>query len=277
MKRVTKFFGGTALLLLLAGCGNTQAETNEEAAADKALSLGFNSGPYRDQFEQGIAPILEEQGYTFTYTEFSDGLTVNQGLDDGEIHANIMQHPVYMNSVNEERAFQNRVLVQVPTPPMGLYSEKHTESEVPVKGATVSVPNQPSNFYRAARVLKSLGWIDLPEEVAPASFDIQDIKENPYDLEFVELDNAQQVTSLPDVDYALIQGNFAISSGLGLDTALSLEQPSDEFLVVAAVKEANLESEWAKAIIAAYQSEAFQEFIQETAEYEGYMLPEYFE
>ncbi|WP_252098976.1 MetQ/NlpA family ABC transporter substrate-binding protein, partial [Escherichia coli] len=91
----------------------------------------------------------------------------------------------------------------------GLYGGKLTTLGTPAAGTVVSVPNQPSNEYRAVLVLESLGWVKIKPDSDPATFSQRNIVDNPYKIVLKEMDNAQQVRVLPDVDYGLIQGNFA--------------------------------------------------------------------
>ncbi|MEM6049531.1 MetQ/NlpA family ABC transporter substrate-binding protein [Erwinia sp. P7711] len=242
---------------------------------NKVIRIGFNPGPYKEQFEKGVAPWLIKKGYKIEYKDFSDGIQVNDAVNRGSIEANIMQHPIYLQSVNDRLGIDNVGIVQVPTPPMGLYSDKNKTTK-PAPGATVSVPNQASNEYRAALLLQSIGWIKISPKSDPATFSQKNVTENPYKIVLKEMDNAQQVRALPDVDYGVIQGNFAVSSGMKLNSALKLEDPTSNFINIVTVAGKNREAPFAKDIIAGYHSAEFKQYIQSHAEYQGYLLPDYF-
>jgi D-methionine transport system substrate-binding protein len=244
-------------------------------AENKIIRVGFNPGPYKEQFEKGVVPFLKAKGYTVEFKDFSDGIQVNDAVARGNIDANIMQHPVYLKSVNERLGIDNIGIVQVPTPPMGLYSNKVKQLSTPAAGTTVSVPNQPSNEYRAALVLQSLGWIKVDPKSDPATFSQRNINENPYKIVLKEMDNAQQVRALPDVDYGLIQGNFAVSSGIKLSSALKLEDPTSNFINVVTIAGKNKDAQFAKDIVAGYHSAAFKQYILAQQQYNGYLLPDY--
>lgn len=245
-------------------------------ADDKLIRVGFNPGPYKEQFQQGVAPWLIKKGYRIEYKDFSDGIQVNDAVSRGNIEANIMQHPVYLQSVNARLGIDNAGIVQVPTPPMGLYSSKITTLATPKPGMVISVPNQAPNEYRAVLVLQSLGWLKIRPDSDPATFSQKFISENPYKIVLKEMDNAQQVRALPDVDFGLIQGNFAVSSGMKLASALKLEAPTSQFINVVTVAGKNKEAAFAKDIMAGYQSEAFKNYIRTHHQYDGYLLPDYF-
>ncbi|MFD1713797.1 MetQ/NlpA family ABC transporter substrate-binding protein [Amnibacterium flavum] len=265
----------TALAIALTACaGETSDDTTGSAPETKtALKIGFNPGPYEDMFNAGILPILEEDGYTVETVDFTDGVIVNGALNSGEIDANIMQHSVYMDSINVQEGYTNVSLVQVPGPPMALFGGKKESLDDVSDGSTVAVPNQPSNMYRAFQVLVDAGWIELSDTIDPATASPADVTSNPYNLQFVTLENAQQVPALQDVDYDVIQGNFVVAGGLKLTDALLLEDLTDEFSVIVAVDEKNVDSDWAKAIKAAYESPEFAEYIASNSQYDGYHLP----
>src|SRR5699024_11175206 len=131
---------------------------SESGAADdeKVIHFGFNPGPYIDQFKLGIEPQLLEKGYTIEYTDFSDGIQPNLAVANGEIDVNIFQHSFYMESINEEENLDLIGVVQVPTPPMGLYSNQHDTLEGK-DGLVVAMPSDPINMARALKILEKVG------------------------------------------------------------------------------------------------------------------------
>lgn len=269
-----------AIALALAGCSaSTPAavETDAPVVDDKTtIKVGFNPGPYLTMFQEGIQPILEEQGYEIETVDFTDGIVVNVAVSSGEIDANIMQHPVYMEFVNAQEGIDNAALVQVPTPPMSLWGGKQSSIDDVPDGATVSVPNAPSNLYRALLILQDAGWIEVEDLDDPNTATLQSVTSNPKNLNLVAIENAQQVPSLPDVDYGVIQGNFVIAAGWDLTDALALEDQPVEFSNIVAIDAANLDAPWAQAIKAAYESPEFIEYIESNTAYKGYTLPSWF-
>lgn len=269
-----------AIALALAGCSaSTPAavETDAPVVDDKTtIKIGFNPGPYLTMFQEGIQPILQEQGYEIETVDFTDGIVVNVAVSSGEIDANIMQHPVYMEFVNAQEGIDNAALVQVPTPPMSLWGGKQASIDDVPDGATVSVPNAPSNLYRALLILQDVGWIEVEDLDDPNTATLQSVTSNPKNLNLVAIENAQQVPSLPDVDYGVIQGNFVIAAGWAIPDALALEDQPVEFSNIVAIDAANLDTPWAQAIKAAYESPEFVEYIESNPSYKGYTLPSWF-
>lgn len=239
------------------------------------IKVGFVPGPYVDGFKAGVEPELKKKGYTVRYFEFSTGLEANTAVFKNDIDANVMQHTVFLNSYNDRQNTDLAGIVQVPTPPMGLYSKKHAKGEAIKPGTSVAVPNDPVNLQRALWILRDLGWIDIRDS-KPVDVTELDVIKNPSGIKIVPLENAQAPRVLPDVDYAAIQGNFAIYSGLKLTDAIALEKMGPPYVNVVAVRKGNADAEWAKDIVAAYRSEGFKTAIRSDKFHEGFTLPDYF-
>ncbi|WP_458040082.1 MULTISPECIES: MetQ/NlpA family ABC transporter substrate-binding protein [Bacteria] len=267
-----------ALVLTTAACsgGATTSESGAPAADKTDIKIGFNPGPYQQMFEEGILPILEDEGYSVESVDFTDGIVVNVAVSSGEIDANIMQHPVYMDFVNAQEGIDNAALVQIPTPRMALFGGKSTSIDDVEDGATVTVPNSPANLYRGLLILRDIGWIDFEDVDDPNEATLSIITSNPKNIQITAIENAQQVPALQDVDYATIQGNFIVAGGLDYDDALALEDQPIEFSNVVTVRADDLQSDWALAIKAAYESPEFIEYIESNPQYDGYNLPAWF-
>ncbi|MDQ0017143.1 D-methionine transport system substrate-binding protein [Variovorax boronicumulans] len=265
LRRLAPLSGGLALSLLL----------HVSAHADD-LRVGFMPGPYRDAFTHGIEPQLKKLGYTIKYVEFSQGVQPNDAVERGQIDANIFQHTLYLNATNKQQGFDLVPVVHVPTPPMGLYSQRHKSLAAVPDGATVTLPSDPVNAARALNILAAIGWVTLKPGVSPLSVSERDLVGNPKRLKLIPLEAAQAPRSLADADLAAVQGNFAVASGLKLTEALKLEDMTLPYVNVVAVKRSNENAKFAKDIVAAYQSPEFQKFFRANPVWAGYRLPDYF-
>jgi D-methionine transport system substrate-binding protein len=241
--------GLLAALLLVAGAHAAHADD---------LRIGFMPGPYRDAFAKGIEPLLARKGYSVRYVEFSQGVQPNDAVERGHIDANIFQHSLYLAATNERQGFDLVPIVQVPTPPMGLYSQRHKSLDTVPDGATVTLPADPVNAARALNILAAIGWIELRR------------------LRLVPLDAAQAARSLADADLAAVQGNYAVASGLKLTEALRQEDMTPPYVNVVAVKKGNENAKYARDIVLAYQSADFQQAFRANPVWAGYRLPDYF-
>lgn len=244
-------------------------------AAD--IRVGFMPGPYRDAYTQGIEPQLQQKGFTTRYVEFSQGVQPNDAVHRGQIDANIFQHSLYLEATNRRLDFDLVPVVQVPTPPMGLYSQRHRSLDAVPDGATVTLPSDPVNAARALNILAALGWIQVRPGVDPVQVSERDVVSNAKKLKFIPLESAQAPRSLADADLAAIQGNFAVASGLKLTEALKLEDMTLPYVNVVAVRRGNENSPYAKAIVEAYHSPAFQQLFRSNPVWQGYRLPDYFD
>jgi D-methionine transport system substrate-binding protein len=260
------------LCLIPAGDGSgVRAQT----AAKTEIKVGFVPGPYIDGFKAGVEPELRKKGYTVRYFEFSTGLEANTAVFKDDIDANVMQHTVFLDAYNERNKTDLAGIIAVPTPPMGLYSKKHPRN-TPIKpGMTVAVPNDPVNLQRALKILRDLGWIEIKDS-NPVDVTELDVIKNPSGIRIVPLENAQAPRALEDVDFAAVQGNFAIYSGLKLTEALALEKMTTPYSNIVAVRRGNTETQWARDIAAAYRSDTFKTAIRTEKFYDGFVLPDYF-
>ena len=137
---------------------------------------------------------------------------------------------------------------------MGVYSQKHKSLDDLKTGAKVALPNDPSNLARALLVLQQAGLVKVKEGVNPARISELDLAANPHKLKFLPLEAAQLPRVLQDADLVVVNGNFAISSGLKLSEALVLEKTPDQYLNVVAVKTGNENTQWAKDLAEVYRS-----------------------
>ncbi|BBI69281.1 hypothetical protein PKHYL_34720 [Psychrobacter sp. KH172YL61] len=123
---------------------------------------------------------------------------------------------------------------------------------------SVSAPNDPSNFARALVMMDDLGWIKLKDGIDPLTASKADIADNSkYDIDIVELEAAQLPRARDEVDFAVINGNYATDSGIKLTEAL-FQEPSFAYVNWSAIKSADTGKKWVEDVTNAYNSEAFK-------------------
>ena len=160
---------------------------------------------------------------------------------------------------------------QVPTAPLGIYAGKKTKIEDVYKGMSVSAPNDPSNFARALVMMNELGWITLKDNIDPLTASKTDIADNSkYDIKIVELEAAQLPRARDEVDFAIINGNYATDSGIKLTEAL-FQEPSFAYVNWSAIKTADKDKKWVKDVTNAYNSDAFKKYAHDS--FPGYKYP----
>jgi D-methionine transport system substrate-binding protein len=227
------------------------------AQAKKELVIGATAGPYSDQVKLGIKPILEKKGYQVRVVEFNDYIQPNFALAQGDLDANVFQHIVYLTKFATENKLAISELIKVPTAPIAVYSHKHKSLAGVKEGATVALPNDPTNAARALVVLEQIGWIKLREGYDPIRASEKDVALNIKKIKLIPLEAAQLPRSLDDTDYSFVNGNFALASGLKITEALALEKTSPTYQNVVAVRTADKDAPWVKDLADAYRSREF--------------------
>ncbi|MEX8194273.1 MetQ/NlpA family ABC transporter substrate-binding protein [Comamonas guangdongensis] len=239
--------------------------------AKKNLLIGATAGSNYDLLQKGILPQLQQKGYKIKLVEFNDYVQPNLALSDGSLDANFFQHRAYFDQFTSDRKLALSAIVQGPVAPMGVYSKKHKSLADIKSGAKIALPNDPSNLARALLVLQQAGLVKVKEGVNPARISELDLASNPHKLKFLALEAAQLPRVLEDADYVVVNGNFAVSSGLKLSEAVVLEKTPDQYLNVVAVKTGNENSQWAKDLAAAYRSPEFKAVVD--SQFPGYAKP----
>ncbi|WP_301912559.1 MULTISPECIES: MetQ/NlpA family ABC transporter substrate-binding protein [Neisseria] len=278
MKTFFKTLSAAALALVLAACGGQKdsapaasaSAAADNGAAKKEIVFGTTVGDFGDMVKEQIQPELEKKGYTVKLVEFTDYVRPNLALAEGELDINVFQHKPYLDDFKKEHNLDITEAFQVPTAPLGLYPGKLKSLEEVKDGSTVSAPNDPSNFARALVMLNELGWIKLKDGINPLTASKADIAENLKNIKIVELEAAQLPRSRADVDFAVVNGNYAISSGMKLTEAL-FQEPSFAYVNWSAVKTADKDSQWLKDVTEAYNSDAFKAYAHKR--FEGYKYP----
>ena len=258
-------------LLTLAGCGNTGVATDDNSSAAQTeseetkenITIGTSPGPYSELFMDGIVPILEDQGYTVTETVFTEVRQVDVALQEGAIDVNVDQHLAYMNNFNKEAGAELVSITPIPTVPTGIHSATKGSIDEVVDGDIIAIPDDASNTARALLVLQKAGWIKLDESIEPMASTKDNIIENPYNLEIVEMSSAQIPRSLSDVSYGVIPGSILYAAGLSSNDSLLNEDILPQLVLHAIVDSGNEETDWAEAIVEAYRSDEFKAHLNE--------------
>lgn len=177
------------------------------------LRVGTISGPETQLMETAKQVAQDKYHLNLTIIEFSDYLQPNAALNDGSIDANMIQHQPFLDQQIKDRHYNLVTIGKTFVYPMGIYSQKIKSLNDIKEGAIVAIPNDPSNEGRALLLLQKAGLITLEDKSFIYATPNQ-IKENPKKLKFKELDSAQLPRSLPDVDIAIINTNYAVPAGL---------------------------------------------------------------
>ena len=260
---------------LAAGCG--KKESSSAGEEKKELTYAKGSGPYTILFEEHIIPILEKQGYTFKVSELSLQYA-DEAIADGDVDFSVEQHIAYMNAFNKSYNSNLVALTPIPTVPASIFSETHSSLDEISDGMKIAVPQDEGNMARAFVMLQDIGWIKLKEGTDYATASPEDVAENPYNLEFLDIATNIIATTLADYDYGIITGSIVYNAGIDPSTALFNENLTDKFWLQVVVKDADKDTQWAKDIVEAYQSKEFTDWLKANNESEYrnlWSIPEY--
>ena len=239
-------------------------------AAAEDIKIGVSPGEHAEILEQ-VAPIAAAKGRNLDIVEFSDYVVPNTALADGDLQANSFQHVPYLENQIKDRGFDLVVVGKTITTPMGVYSSKLKSLGDLAPGATVAIPNDPTNGGRALLVLAEQGLITVNPDAGLVPTPL-DITGNPKNLEFAELDAAQLPRALQDADAAVINTNYALDAGLSpKNDAIAMEKADSPYANVIVVRAGDEGQPWVKTLVEAYHSPEIKSFID--TKYEGAVIP----
>ena len=265
MKKVFALIAALAFsALALAGCGSQQSASSgasSAASGAKTLKVGATAVPHAEILE-AAKPLLEKEGITLEIVEFNDYVQPNLALNDKELDANFFQHEPYLkNFMDEHKEVKLKNAAGIHIEPMGVYSKKIKKLDELKDGATIAIPNDPTNGGRSLLLLEKAGIIKLKEGVGEKAT-VGDIAENKKNIKFQEVEAAQVPRTLDDVDAAVINSNFAMQVNLDpTKDALFIEDSTSPYVNIIAVREGDTNRPEIKALIEVLQSQAIKDFI----------------
>lgn len=244
---------------------------NGHAAA--TLKVGASPTPHAEILAEA-AKLLKPAGIELDIVEYSDYVQPNMALDSKDLDANYFQHKPYLDDFIAQKGVKLASMGSVHYEPFGIYAGKTKDLAKLPKGAVIAVPNDATNEGRALLLMQDKGLIKLDPN-AGLTATVRDIQENPLNLRIEELEAPQLARALPDVDAAVINGNYAILGGLKIADALAVEAAdslaASTYANVLAVREADLAKEELKALYKALNSPEVTKFMQQ--KYAGAVLP----
>ena len=297
-KRIAALLLGLAVVSL-AACGGQKADTKTEtkketeagsekekaAESEKAteaaaasgetvkIKIGATPSPHAEILE-AAKDALKKKGVEIEIVTYNDYVQPNIATDEGQIDANYFQHQPYLDDFNKENNTHVVSVGKIHYEPFGIYAGKSKDLKNIQDGAKIAVPNDTTNEARALLLLEANGIIKL-KDGAGLTATKQDIVENPHNVELYEVEAAQIPRSLDSVDFACMNGNFAIQANYKPSEALAAEKSDSEaaqtYANIIAVAEKNKDAAWAKTLVEVLTSKEIQDFINK--KYEGGVVP----
>lgn len=267
MKRPYSVFLAAVLSLGMVGFGAASV------SAGSKLRIGASPTPHAEIL-QVANEVLKPQGYEIQIVEYSDYVQPNMALESKELDANFFQHKPYLDDFNKEKGTSLLSMATVHYEPFGIYAGRTASLEELKEGAIVAVPNDTTNEARALLLLQAEGLIKL-RDGAGLTATRRDVVENPKKLRIEELEAAQLVRALPDVDIAIINGNYAILGGLKVKDALAAERADSvaatTYANIIAIRKGDENRTELQALVKALKSDAVKQFME--SKYEGAVVP----
>lgn len=251
---------------------STENESTEETEKT-VLKVAASATPHAEILEQ-VKPILAEQGYDLQITVFDDYVQPNEVVESGDFDTNYFQHAPYLKSFNEEKETHLVNVGGIHYEPFGIYPGTKKTLEELGDGDKIAVPNDTTNEARALLLLQDNGIIKL-KEGAGLEATVNDIAENPHNVEIVELEAAQVARVVEEAAFVVLNGNYALEAGFSVGKdAIAYETSESEaaktYVNVIAVKEGNEENTGIKALVEALKSDAIKKYIKDT--YDGAVI-----
>ncbi|TAI96041.1 MetQ/NlpA family ABC transporter substrate-binding protein [Pectobacterium versatile] len=271
MKLTHSVRAALGITLLAAGMQLALASSDPQT-----ITFGVAPGPYGDMVNLAIKPELVKKGYKVVVREFSDYVQPNLALANGSIDANLFQHTLYLEKFAADKGLKISPLIIVPTASMGFYSKKIKSLDDLKKGDVVTLSNDATNLARGLRFLQSMGLITIKADIDPTKASEKDILENPRGLVFKPMEAAQLPRTLDSVTASLVNGNFALASGMKLSSAIKLETLDENLKNVIAVRTDDLDKPFVKDTKAIVESPAYAAVINDPAlMYSQFQKPEW--
>ena len=259
---------GAFVVSALAGCGKSTS------ADDKVIKVAASATPHAEILEQA-KPLLEAKGYDLQVTVFDDYVQPNEVVESGDFDANYFQHIPYLESFNEEKGTHLVNAGGIHYEPFGIYPGTKATLDELADGDSIAVPNDTTNEARALLLLQDNGIITLKED-AGLTATKNDIVENPYNVDIVELEAAQVPRVKDEVAFMVLNGNYALEAGFSVaKDSIAYEKSDSEaaktYVNVIAVKEGNENNDKIKALVEVLTSQEIKDYINNT--YDGAVIP----
>ncbi len=264
---------GVLVVGALTGCGSSKSESSEKKTDDKKITVAASATPHAEILEEAKT-LLKDNGYELEVKVFDDYVQPNNVVESGEFDANYFQHVPYLEQFNEEKGTHLVVAGKIHYEPFGIYPGTKKDLKDIAKGDKIAVPNDTTNEARALLLLQDNGIIKL-KDGAGIKATVNDIEENPNNIEIVELEAAQVPRVVNEVAYVVLNGNYALEANYTVKKdALAYEKSDSEaaktYVNVIAVKEGNENSEKIKALVDVLKSDSIKKFIDE--KYDGAVI-----
>ncbi|MGJ0202929.1 MetQ/NlpA family ABC transporter substrate-binding protein [Leucobacter sp. gxy201] len=251
-----------AALLLITGCaGGSSDGSGDEAKGTETLKVAATTTPMTDVVQAAGKAI--EAPYTIEMVEVADYVQPNMMLQNGELAANFVQHPPFMEEYNAANGADLVAVEPVYLTVVGMYSSKWKSFDEVPEGGNIVIPQDASNAARSLQMVADQGLIELDPSVDKWQVTVQDIVKNPKNLKFTEIDIMQLVAAYPEADAVFLHGTFARQLELTpKNDAIAVEQ-DEQFAVSLVSRGEDEDSAATQALAKAFHSDEVRSVLEE--------------
>lgn len=267
------FLSGSAALFTSLALGACSSNNGGQAQA-QTLTVAASPSPHAKILNDFATPRLKDQNIDLQVKEYTDYIIPNQVTSSGEVDANYFQHINYLNNYNQENGTDLVGVAAIHYEPFGIYAGQSSDLNNIQDGAQIAVPNDPTNEGRALLLLQQENLIQL-QDSNNLNATPNDIASNPHNIRFSEVEAAAVPRQLQDVDFAVINGNYAIEAGMHVSDALAVEaadgtavQQYANYIVTTPDKQ---DDDRIKALVSVLTSDDFRQYLKDT--YDQDVLP----
>ena len=259
----------------LVGCGSSansdKADNGSGASGDlEVIKVAASATPHAEILEQAKS-ALAKQGYDLQIQIFDDYVQPNEVVESGDFDANYFQHVPYLDSFNEEHGTHLVDAGDIHYEPFGIYPGTKSSLDDLADGDVIAIPNDTTNEARALLLLQDNGLLTLKDGVGLEAT-VNDITDNPLNLEFQELEAAQVARVVNEVAFVVLNGNYALEAGYSVAKDSVAYESTDSvaaetYVNIIAVKEGNENDPKIQALVSVLKSDDIKKFIEDT--YDG--------
>ncbi|MGO3135953.1 MAG: MetQ/NlpA family ABC transporter substrate-binding protein [Agrococcus casei] len=251
------------LAVSLAGCAGSEGGDGDL----QVVNVGALPVPAGDILTFVDENLAEEAGIDVEWTEFNDYNTPNPALSDGSTDANLFQNVTFLETYNEQTGSDLVSLGEIYLPSAAFHSREFASLDELPDGASIAIPNDPTNEGRALKLLAEAGLIEVTEDVT----NLDGVTDNPHGFDFVEVENATLPLALDDSDVAFVTSSFAIPAGLTTDTSILSEDSDSDYYNVLATSAELAEDPGVQTLLELLRSPETADFINEN--WGGLIIP----
>lgn len=246
----------TCLIFAFTGCSSDKGE--------KPLKVGTISGPETELMKVAQKVAKEKLGLEFKIVEFSDYSMPNAALSEGSIDANMFQHQPYLDAAIANKQYDIVAIGKTFIYPMGIYSSRHHSLADLPQEASIGIPSDPTNEARALRLLAKAKFIVIPQDTDDINLTPQKILQNPFTIRFKEMDAAQLPRALRELDFAVINTNYALQAGLKpYPDSLLMEDTDSPYANILVVRTAEKDEPKFQKLLSALRSQPVRKKAEE--------------